>query len=301
MTERTGKRWRGFRIGCLAILCSVGLLLVWSAVVVGLSFFGSRSESVTRQSLRQAASPSPDRPVGAGRVVLDFTVGEFLVRPGNPGDPIRVEAEFDTSAYALEEVFEPSTGDGWTYRVTFRQTGLIKDGGLRVLFGASFPEIRVYLPPDVPIALEGRFGKGGATVELGGLWLTDVDLGLDKGALAVGFDEPPAAPLPSIRLHGRQGSLAARALGKASPTELDVAWSMGGSLVDLSGSWRNDADVRVRSMMGGSTLFVPGGVNVEGLEGRDALPAAEEEELPRPTLRMRTASLMGGMEIITRE
>jgi hypothetical protein len=298
MTERTHKRWGPLKIGCVSITIVVGVSLVWMLVVVGSALLGTRSESIGGRELERDVAASTGDPATTGRVVLDFTVGEFFVEAGEAGEPIRVEARYDTTSYVLEESFEPSDPAGWIYRVTFRQTGWIKDGGLRILFGASYPRVRVYLPPDIPIALEGRFGKGGAELYLGGLWLTEIDLDLDKGALDVGFDRPLVAPVRSIRIRGRQGGLSALSLGEASPAELDVSWRMGGSVVDLNGRWRNDAEVRVRNLMGGATVVLPDGVRIEGLSGHAPLLAPADEELPPPTLRMSTSSFMGGLDVV---
>jgi len=289
---------------------SAAILLVvmvcWALILIGAAIVGSRTESVVRQEFRreidrptssdvQLTQPAPL--VGEGLLMLDFTVGDFVIQPGEIGEPIRVEAEFDTSSYSLEESFESGDGDGWVYRVTFRQTGLIRDGGLRVLFGASYPELRVFIPPDVPVALRGRFGKGGADLELGGLWLTDVDLELEKGGLDVNVGRPLVAPARSFRVHGKQGGMSTSLIGNASPAVVDIYWRQGGSSVDLRGHWVNDSEVSVRSRMGGNHIQLPRGVRIEGLPGRRPLLAPSDEEVSLPTLRMSTSSAMGGQQI----
>ena len=302
---RSGKRSGCLRFGCLSVLILVGVSLCWALVLFGTAFVGSRTESVKRQELRRDVdrppSDEPSAPAtpldGEGLLILDFSVGDFEIQPGAAGDPIRVEASYDTSSYELEESFEPGSDGGWVYRVAFRQTGLIKDGGLRVLFGASYPELRVFVPPDVPIALRGRFDKGGADLELGGLWLTDVDLELEKGGLDVNIGRPLAAPVHSFRVHGKQGGMSTRMLGNASPAEVDIFWQQGGSEVDLRGEWLNDSDVRIRSRMGGNHVQLPRGVRIEGLPGRGPLMAPSDEEVPLPTLHMSISSLMGGQQI----
>ena len=281
------------------------MLIGWALVLFGTAFIGSRTESVARQEFsREIDRPSAEVQstqaaplVGEGLLILDFTVGDFVILPGESGEPVRVEAEFDTSSYALEESFDTGADGGWIYRVTFRQTGMIRDGGLRVLFGASYPELRVFIPPDVPIALRGRFGKGGADLELGGLWLTEIDLELEKGGLDVNIGWPLVAPARSFRVHGKQGGMSTSLIGNASPAVVDIFWQQGGSSVDLRGQWVNDSDVSVRSRMGGSHIQLPRGVRIEGLPGRRPLMAPADEEVPVPTLRMSTSSSMGGQQI----
>jgi hypothetical protein len=302
---RSGKRSGCLRFGCLSVLVLVGLSLCGTVILFGAAFIGSRTESVTRQELQQPVErPSSEESTtqyarldGAGLLVVDFEVGEFTILPGKPGEPIRVEAKFDKTSYALEESFEPGGDDGWIYRLTFRQTGLIKDGGLRILFGASYPDLRVFVPPDVPIALRGRFGKGGAELELGGLWLTDIDLELEKGGLDVNVGRPLVEPIRSFRVHGKQGGMSTSMIGNASPARVDIYWQQGGSAVDLRGQWLNDSDVSIRSRMGGSQIQLPRGVRIEGLPGRGPLLAPSDDEVPLPTLHMSTSSAMGGQQI----
>jgi hypothetical protein len=289
----------------MSVVVVLVVLVCWALILFGAAIIGSRTESVARQELRreidrpasEAQPPQSGPLVGEGLLILDLTVGNFVIQPGEVGEPIRVEAEFDTSSYALEESFESGDGDGWVYRLTFRQTGLIRDGGLRVLFGASYPEVRVFIPPDVPVALRGQFSKCGADLELGGLWITEVDLEFEKGGLDVNVGRPLVAPARSFRVHGKQGGMSTSLVGNASPPEVDIYWQQGGSSVDLRGQWVNDSDVSVRSRMGGSHIHLPRGVRIEGLPGRGPLLTPSDEEVSLPTLRMSTSSAMGGQQI----
>jgi hypothetical protein len=302
---RTRQRSGCLRFGCLSVVIVVGALLGWTVIVFGVAFVGSKTESVARQELRRdidrpsaAATIRPPEDLhGKGRLILDFTVGEFSIRPGRAGEPIRVEANYDTSAYVLEETFESDANASWVYRLTFRETGVIRDGGLRVLFGASYPDLRVHIPPDVPIELLGRFGKGGADIELGGLWLTEIDLELEKGALDVNIGEPLVEPARTLRVHGKQGGMSMSRIGNASPSEVDIFWQQGGSSVDLRGEWVNDSEVTVRSRMGGNRLQLPRGVRIEGLPGRGFGLGPTDQEVSVPTLRITTSSFMGGQSI----
>jgi len=245
----------------------------------------------------------PARPLG--RVVLEFTVGEFIVEPGEPGDPVSIEAEFDTEGYALEDSFRTGTMDGaegdepWVYRVDFSESGLVRDGGLRTaLFGAEFPKIRVRLPPDVPLELELRFGKGVAEIELGGLWLTDVQVDLEKGGLDLAVSRPLVAPMGRLSVDGHQGGMNARRLGNASPRELDIDLSMGGGLFDLQGAWLNDAQIRASARMGGMQLQLPRNVRVVGLDLPLDPPRSRSDEGFTPTLELSVSSFLGEVEVL---
>jgi hypothetical protein len=293
-----------FKYGCLGVLGLAGLVLLWVGSIFGTAYWRGRTEVVERQELSRGI-PAPTgshlqggRLGGAGRVVLDFTVGEFEIVRGKPGEPVLVDAEFDGRSYELRESFVQPEGTGWTYRLTFVETSWFKDGGLRAVLGGSFPKIRVSLPPDVPLALVARFGKGAARADLGGLWLTDVDLEFEKGALEVDFDRPLAAPAERVAVRARQGGLFVGSLGNASPRELEIDHRMGGMTVDLRGKWVRDAEVRIASLMGGGQIFLPRGVKIEGLAGDGSLAPRRRTEVAPPTLRMSVSSRLGGLNIV---
>jgi hypothetical protein len=317
---RRGRAW--LKYGCLGIALLFLLGIAWSGLVVFSAWRGSRSEQVERHVLELplsgdgrraeaspevdagadtavAAAPSSSRPVPpAGRVILELTVGEFTVEPGLPGEPVSVEGEFDTRAYALQERFEPAAGgEPWVYRVDFNETGLMRDGGLRAaLFGASFPRLRVRIPPDVPLALEASFEKCGAQVDLGGLWLTDVEVDVEKGGLDLVVSRPLAAPVGRLEIHGKQGGLSARRLGNASPRVLVVDSRMGGASVDLGGAWLADAEVRVGTTLGGSVLTLPREARVVGDDLPFTLPPPRDEQA-LPTLALRVSTFLAKTEL----
>ena len=294
MTE-TGRGSRSWlKLGCLGVLGVAALLVVWAVALFGTASFRARNEVVRSQTLSRAIPgtrgvPSSLEASGppVGRVVLDLTVGDFRVVRGEPGDPVRVEASFDRRSYVLRESFDPRKDTGWTYRVTFDEINWFKDGGLRALLGGSFPEIVVSLPPDVPLALEGTFGKGHAMFDLGGLWLTDIDLSFDQGAMVLKVDQPLVAPAERITIRSRQGGTFIRSLGNASPRSLEIDHRMGGLTVDLGGEWVRDAEIRIASSMGGARLTLPDGVTIEGLHDPPLAAApAQLPEVPLPTLKL---------------
>ncbi len=297
-TDKRSSSW--LKLGCLGVLGAVALLAVWAVAVVGAASIRARNEVIESRTLSRPI-PRAREPSGTpvGRVVLNFTVGDFRVVRGEPGDPVTVEASFDRRSYALHESFDPRNDSGWTYRVTFEETNWFKDGGLRGLLGGSFPKIVVSLPPDVPLALEGTFGKGHAAFDLGGLWLTDVDLSFDSGAMELRVDQPLVAPVERIAIRSRRGATLLRSLGNASPRILEIDHRMGGLMVDLGGQWVRDADIRIASSMGGGRLSLPDGVIIEGLPNQPlaAVPAAPPE-VPLPTLRISISSLLGRMDVV---
>ncbi len=304
-----------FKFGCIGCLGLLILMLLVAAVVYGIAWSAVRNEQIEERNLTQDIDffepvGSEDLPLevpsefvdpqrAAGRVILDLRHTKFDVVPAAPGEPLLVEAEFDTNYYDLSETFTEALGDeGWIYELEFKRTGdsyLLTV--LKEVLGGSKPKVKIHLPRDVPFDLEASFMQGGAEVELGGLWLVNTDIEFLQGGGALEISEPFREPAESLRIDFTQGGGAIEGLGNASARILEVAFSMGGGYVDLRGSWQNDAEIEIEQSMGGVTIQLPKNVIIRGLKGRET-PQPEEGGEPLPVLRFSTSSSMGELEIL---
>ncbi len=310
-------------LGCLVLVVGVGFVIA----AVGLALGVPDPEYVHRDLARElpagailaapggpeALQPSelgPGRELSPGarsprarpgRLVLDLSIGEFVVEPGRPGEPFRIEADFDHQSYELDERLEQE-GDGWVYRVEFGSS----IGWNRRMFRVENIQnkIKLIVPPDVPFTLEGRIGIGESRLELGGLRVTGVDLKTGLGDHAVSFAEPLAAPMESFRLRGATGELSVSGLGNASPAEAWIHQSVGEFTLDLDGAWKRDARVRANLRIGEFRVGAPGeGIGVElersrlTLGERNLGALARRDGLPEgaPTLRVSLSGFVGEM------
>ena len=304
-----------FKFGCFGCLAVVLLLVILSAIVFGIVWNQVRNEEIETVEVTQVLTlPDTvgieDAPLEvptefvmeegpAGRVVLDLQQAFFEVRPADPGEPLRVDAKFDGNHYALTEGFEEAVDDeGWTYEVRFRRTSdSYALTALKELLGGTKPRVRIYLPSDVPYDLELDVMQGGSELELGGLWLTNLDLRFLQGGGAVQFGEPLQRPAKSVAIQFSQGGGAIEGLGNASPGTVDVSFSMGGGYLDLRGPWQGDADISIDQSMGGVSVQLPQDVVLRGIGKHDTEePPAGDEEVP--ILRFSTSSHYGELEFI---
>jgi hypothetical protein len=271
----------GFKFGCFGCLAVIFLLTLITAIIFGIAWNQVRIEEVETTELTKVLTVP--EPVGiedgglevptefvvtepAGRVILDLRNTVFEIRPARPGEPLSVEARFDINNY--EE-----------------------------LLGGSKPRVKVFLPSDVPYDLELDIMQGGAEVELGGLWLTNVDLHFLQGGGAVEFGEPLQRPAESVAIEFSQGGGAIEGVGNASPSTLDVSFSMGGGYIDLRGPWQQDAEITIDQSMGGVSVDLPSNVVLRGIGRYDTeKPAEVGEEVP--VLRFSTSSHYGELEFI---
>jgi len=304
----------GFKFGCLGCLALLFFLIVITAIVFGIAWNQVRNEEVETKKLVQVlAAPEPVGIEGdplevptefvvsepAGRVVLDLRNTVFEIRPARPGEPLKVEAKFDINNYGLTESFdEGSAEEGWTFEVSFRRTSdSYALTALKELLGGTKPKVKIFLPSDVLYDLDVDIMQGGAEVELGGLWLSNIDLRFLQGGGAVEFGEPLQQPAESLAIQFSQGGGAIEGIGNASPSALDVSFSMGGGYIDLRGPWQQDAEITIDQSMGGVSLQLPSNVVLRGIGRHDTEGPAEGGEKV-PVLRFSTSSHYGELEFI---
>jgi hypothetical protein len=238
-----------------------------------------------------------------GRVVLDLSMGTFEVVAGAPGEPILVEGRYDVGSYELTESFETHVDSSWVYRVRFRR----KVSWIRHLFGdnAAKNRIRVTLPREAPLILEGKIGTGQSTLELGGLWLLAAEFDIGVGEHAIRFDEPSPVAMERFELLGSVGELNISKLGNASPGTVDVRARIGQLAVDLRGDWRADSSIVVSCGIGECSVRVPDDVAVElesasvsiGEKNVRALSGLPEPAVGTPTLHLEVSSQVGELRV----
>jgi hypothetical protein len=312
-----------FKTGCLGCLGLGALVLFIVVVLVVLGLLTGRGEERIEPVDVAHRIPAIESPVAAeaeprlerdpalmtdeidvsepGRIVLDLNRGTFEVRPGPAGESIRLEGRYDAGRFELTESYETYGETGWTYRVSFDQRGF----GIRPFVSSEELEnlIRLIVPRDAPIVLEGRIGTGESDLELGGLWLLDVDLDIGVGEHAVSFDEPLPIPLGRLRLDTSIGVLSLRDVGNASPRSVWVKHSIGETGVDLRGAWRRDAEVFVSCGIGACDVRVPRNVGLEldrasVMLGESSGPRTRPApEAGKPTLRLSVSGNIGEVRV----
>ncbi len=261
---------------------------------------GDSPEVPTTLSVPQSPNP-PDSAIG--RVVLDVSMGEFIVRPGPANEPIRVEADYDTSAFELSEKFEESDDAGWTYKVSFGSRGgflgLIMRGGHN-----GNNRIEITIPQGHPVDIVGKVGIGESEIDLGGLWVREFNVKYGAGDHFVEIREPLPVPMESFRLDASVGEVEVRNLGDGSPRLVEVDQGVGELFLDLNGNWRQDADIDVDFGIGESRLWLPDNVHIDIERARVALgekrvDQRDTSDLPAdaPTLTVSMTGSIGEVRV----
>lgn len=238
-----------------------------------------------------------------GRLVIDLSYGDFKIRRGDPGEGLKVAAQFDASAFELEEMLTEE-GDEWTYKVSFGPKsgilGILLRGGVQ----QGDNEITITVPADHPIDLVGEMGVGELRAELGGLWLRQIDLDLGVGDQTFLFAEPTREPMDRFAVSSSVGEIKIRDLGNASPKQVFFEQSVGEARLDLTGAWQNDSEVRASFSVGEMRLTLPEDVNVVLRDkqiniGEVNASALEDRQLgpDAPTLTLAISGSVGELSI----
>jgi hypothetical protein len=283
----------------------LGLFLVLVNLVVGTPDTVVEDRSLSREVEQERSLPESGVPLeeSTGTVVLDIREGSFTIVPGEPGDPIRVDGRFDTGSFELTEEFSRTGELGWEYRVRF---GPKRGWWLRLFSSeANQNRIRITIPRNMPLVLEGYAGLGEFDFEFGGLWLAGADLELGAGEHRIRFSEPLVLPAEAIDFNGSFGAITVRDLGNASPGRFVVTQTAGELHVDLRGAWRNDATLEVRNTFGQIRVDAPDNARLVvesasvSLGEKRVASGIDESELPEdaPTLRLETSLTTGEIRV----
>ena len=235
-----------------------------------------------------------------GRVVLDLTVGNFVIQPGPEDQSIHVEADYDQANFELVESFEEVDGE-WIYRLEFGS----RKGFLGLLFGKeSDSRIVLTIPKGHPVDILGEIGVGETEADFGGLSLRNLDLDLGVGEHFFEFREPLPEPMDSFFLNSSIGELEVRRLGDASPREVEVQHNIGEMLVDLQGDWQRDAEVELRFNIGDAQVWLPEETRTRVERARINIgdhrvdqPAVEADSEEAPTVTLSVEGNIGEVKV----
>jgi hypothetical protein len=322
MAQDTPRRRGCWKTGCFGCAILIGAPILLALVLAGVNLITREAPEPHEQSFEHPVvvsgvdnptggtadepprDPLPEGPLGTlvdgpeGRIDLDVAYCEIRIVPGTPGEPIRLEADYDAAKFELIESFDRQEDGAWTYRLDF---------GLRTslwlnLFMQAENRLRLVIPPDVPFRLRGDVRFGGGELDFGGLHAREVVLDFRMGGGRIDFSEPLPEPMETFTLNARMGGGEIRRVGNASPRLTTVGSRMGGFDLDLGGRWVEDGDVRIRAGMGGIDIRSPRTANivlgdrsvrmggVEQLSGREPDPTL-------PTVTVHVDATMGGVNI----
>ena len=196
---------------------------------------------------------------GAGRLTVGLAPAGLLYR---------MQLRYD------EDLFEPlSEFDGRNLRL-----GVERRGRSIRIGRYEGGELQVELAQSVPTRLALEFGAGRADVDLGGLSLTALDVHTGAAEAAFDVSRPNPVALETATFQVGAADFTARRLGNLNARRIEVNAGVGKVRVDLTGAWRQNADVHVQMGLGSLELRFPERLGVK-LQQKTFLTSVDTESL----------------------
>ena len=210
------------------------------------------------------------RQIGEERALdvrVSYGAGRFSVRPASAGTLYRMQLRYD------QDLFEPrSEYDGQTLELGLEGTPSIriwKQGGA---------EMDLELAGSVPMNLDLEFGAVRAELELGGLSLSNLSVRTGASATLLEVSRPNPSTMTRAEFQVGAADFTARRLGNLNAGRIEVGAGVGDLTIDLTGNWRQDADVNVTMGLGSLELVFPEGLGVK-LERKTFLTSLDTQGL----------------------
>jgi hypothetical protein len=171
-------------------------------------------------------------------------------------------------------------------------------------------ELRLSLSRKVPIDLTVDVGAAKATLELGGLRLTDARIHTGAAEVTVGFNQPNTARLETLEIEAGAASVTVTGVANANTSDVRVTSGVGNISLRFDGTWTQDVNVNANVAVGRLHVAVPKDVGIRvdasrviaafdhpGLIKRDDAYYSDNWETARFKLRLRAQTAIGAIEV----
>jgi hypothetical protein len=242
-------------------------------------------------------------------VTVEFGLGEITIERGNPNKAVTGYIQYD------EDYIRPSVD----YRVRggvarFDLTTKSRHGGWEgmKMRDMDSPESELYFTTRIPLEVDFSCGLGEASLDLGDLQVSDLNLDNGLGETTLDFSTPNGIELRRISVDNGLGELVAHNLSNAKTERLNFDCGLGSAELDFGGETLQDMSVEVNIGLGSVVLIIPEDYNVEmeaeenflssidtrGLvkKGR-GLYRSEDYDSSQPTLRITASVGLGSIDI----
>lgn len=281
-----GRSGAWLKYGCLTTGgLAVAVVLVVGAAV-GVALRQNRSSAFeSRSFVADSPRDGEQGPPARTRLELRAHTAGVSVKPLPGGASIRIGADYDPRRHQLD-VGTERDGDTEVVTVDLRPRGSNLMALLRLKLGGDPPRLRIEVPRDVRLDIDGRLQRSYAALELGGLSLVSSRLEVEDGGVKLSFVRPLVEPMERLTLSGRRSSISVTGVGNASPRQTRVLQHIGAVDLDLRGSWKGDASVWVLGGAAGGTLWLPDNVRVVGVDDPRIVRSRGNPEVALPTVQL---------------
>ena len=282
--------------------------ILWILCVLPL-FSGCRFPE--NQAPVEAVSLNQSQPLGKEKnleATLLFDFGSLeITREENNNRLYSLELEYDKVRYTPDIQYTPSA-DALQGKLNATLHGIQRTGISKEL---STNRMRLAFADSVPLRLRITTGVGDTRLSLSGIQIAGLDFDTGVGSGKITAYEPNSVICDHIRLKSGVGSLDAVGLANLNFKELEFDGGVGGANLDLSGEWKQNADIRIQVGVGGVNLAVPreigvrveavkhflGGVQLEGFSQRDSYSYSKNYDTAAIRITVQVTTGIGGLKI----
>ncbi len=188
---------------------------------------------------------------------VNLDVGSLEITGESRNELYSLDLEYDKSSFTPRADYtEVGTNAGKLY---FKLENMHRAG---IRTHQENNRLRVNLTDSLPVSLNIMTGIGDARLALSRLHLSSLDVESGVGSCRMSSYDPNPTVCDSIRLHSGVGGMDAVGLGNLNFRRLEFEGGVGGASLDLSGQWKQDADISIRVGVGGVTIRMPREVGV---------------------------------------
>ncbi len=225
----------------------------WAAVACALALLGLAPAKAHAQSWRTVTMSRQLAGETKVNVYVRYGAGQLRLDPAEEGLLYRMRLRYD------EEAFEP-VAEYSGRRLELGVKGLRR--GFRIGRDRSAGRMELSLARSVPMALHLELGAVRASLDLGGLALTRLDLSTGASQTRVDVSEPNTERMSRASFEVGAAEFSARHLGNLNAERIEVDAGVGDLVLDFRGQWRGDTRVSVDMGLGSLELRIPEGLGV---------------------------------------
>jgi len=258
----------------------------------------------------EMVTTNQSQPLGRERsLVADvrFDIGSLEISGEKSARVYSLDLEYDKAGYQPEIRYE-SPSNGGEGRIFFKLESTRKVG-LRP--DRHNNRLRLNLTDSLPVTLKVNMGVGDSRLSLSGMKISRLDLDCGVGGSRISSYEPNSISCDSIRIKSGVGSLDAVGLGNLNFRELEFEGGVGGANLDFSGTWKQDAEIKVQVGVGGVSVKMPrelgvrveaekhfmSGLHLDGFNKRESFYYSDNYDRAKVRISVRVATGVGGFRI----
>jgi hypothetical protein len=228
---------------------------LWKTSMAATMFFAGCN--VDQRVAVEMAQVEQSRPLGSESSLqadIGMDVGALEIQGDSSSSLYSLSLDYDKASYQPEISYDAAAG-----RLVFRLDSTHR-GGIRTEPRAN--RLQLSLTESLPVKLKVNTGVGDARLSLSRLRINRLDVEGGVGGTKISSYEPSPVGCDEIRLRSGVGSLDAVGLGNLNFSRLDFEGGVGSANLDLSGAWKQDAEIRIQVGVGSVNLRVPRDIGV---------------------------------------